>query len=89
MKLAILWSAKSATMEGVSVEQDIVFVFEDKKYKVSHDAYILGLAIRLPDGRMIRPNYWETGDPPVPKGLAVCGIDEHVLAELVEDGSQS
>ncbi len=62
----------------------IEFEFEGCKYKVSVDAYTLNLAIRLPDGKLIRPDYWTNSMLPVPMGLhLVEGIEEHVVAELV------
>lgn len=64
----------------------IEFEFEDKQYRVSMDAYTLNLAIRLPepDGRLIRPDYWNERMPPIPMNLRLVeGIEEHVIAELV------
>lgn len=62
----------------------IEFEYDGKTYKVSEDAYHDNLAIKLPDGTFVSPEYWGESKPPKPMSLKKCGPAPYVEAIVVE-----
>lgn len=57
------------------------FSFEEKSYQVSDEAYDAGGDIRLPDGRVLRPQGWAETCPPIPVDLVVITESEGATFE--------